>query len=58
MCLSETFLNFSIESNADRMPPDGYNLISSDHPSDSKKDDSAFVIKGIFLLLKEIIFAL
>ena len=37
MCLSETFLNSSIESNDDRISIDGYNLIRSDHPSDPKR---------------------
>ena len=54
-CLSETFLNSSIESNDDRISIDGYNLIRSDHPS---RDGSVFVIRSIFLLLKETIFAL
>ena len=37
ICLSETFLNFSIESNDDRISIDRYNLIRSDHPSNSKR---------------------
>ena len=37
ICLSETFLNSSVESNGDRISIDGYNLIRSDHPRDSKK---------------------
>ena len=36
ICLSETFLNSSIETNYDRISIDGYNLIRADHPSDSK----------------------
>ena len=35
--MTETFLNSSISSNDNRIPIDGYNLIISDHPSDSKK---------------------
>ena len=35
ICLSETFLNSSIETNDDRISIDGYNLIRADHPSDS-----------------------
>ena len=31
------FLNSSFESNDDRISIDGYNLIKSDHPSDSKR---------------------
>ena len=36
ICLSETFLNSSIESNNDGMSIDGYNLIRSDHRCGSK----------------------
>ena len=37
ICLSETFLNSSIDSSDIRILIDGYNLIRSDHPSDSKR---------------------
>ena len=37
ICISETFLNSSIQNDDDRIKIDGYNLIRSDHPSDSKK---------------------
>ena len=37
ICLSETFLNSSIEGNDDRILIDGCNLIRSDHPSHSKR---------------------
>ena len=37
ICLTETFLNCSILSDDNRIKIDGYNLIRSDHPSDSKK---------------------
>ena len=37
ICLTETFLNSSILSHDNRIKIDGYNLIRSDHPSDSKK---------------------
>ena len=37
ICLSETFLNSSIQINDDRSSIDGYNLISADHSSDLKK---------------------
>ena len=36
ICLSETFLNSSIETNDDRIMIDRYNLIRADHPIDSK----------------------
>ena len=37
ICLSETFLNSSLDSEDDRLKLEGYNLIRSEHPSDSKK---------------------
>ena len=37
ICLSEAFLNSSIQSDDNRIKIDGYNLIRSDHPSDPKK---------------------
>ena len=37
ICLLETFLNSSIQSNDNRIKIDGYNLIRSGHPSHSKK---------------------
>ena len=37
ICLSETFLNSSILSDGNRITIDEYKLITSDHPSDSKK---------------------
>ena len=46
ICLTETFLNFSILSDDNRITRDGYNLIRSDHPSDSKK-------RGVFIYYTE-----
>ena len=37
ICLSELFLNSSIQNNDDKININGYNLIRSDHSSDSKK---------------------
>ena len=37
ICLSETFLNSSIETNNDRISIDGYNLMRADHHGDSKR---------------------
>ena len=56
ICLSETFLNSSIQNDDDRIKIDGYNLIRSDDPSDSKKG-GVFIIKSIYLLLNKMIFA-
>ena len=36
-CLSEAFLNSSIQSDDHKLKIGGYNLTRSDHPSDSKK---------------------
>ena len=49
ICLSETFLNSSIQTNNDRISINGYNVIRVDHPSDSKKVEVVFIIKNIFL---------
>ena len=37
VCLSETFLNSSIQNDDHKLKIDGYNLIRFDHRSDSKK---------------------
>ena len=37
VCLSETFLNSSIQNDDHKLKIHGYNLIRSDHPSDWKK---------------------
>ena len=47
ICLSETFMNSSIDSSATRASMNGYNLIRLDHPSDPKRGD-VFIIKNIF----------
>ena len=46
ICLTETFLNSSILSDDNRIKIDAYNLIRSDHPSDSKKG-------GVYIYYKE-----
>ena len=58
VCLSETFLNSSIQNDDHKLKIDGYNLIRSDHASDSKKVESVFIIKNILLLLGVTTFAL
>ena len=52
ICLSETFLNSSIETNDDRISIDGYNLIRADHPSDSKRGGVYMYYKEHILLIK------
>ena len=44
-CLSEIFLNSSVDSEDDRLKIEGYNLIRSDHPSGSKKRDVCIYYK-------------
>ena len=45
ICLTETFLNSSIQSDDDRITIGEYNLIKSDHPSDLKKSGSCIYYK-------------
>ena len=52
ICLTETVLNFPIETNDDRISIDGYNLIRADHPSDSKKGGVCIYYKEHIPLIK------
>ena len=52
ICLSETFLNSSIETNDDRISVDGYNLTRADHPSDSKRGGVCIYYKEHIPLIK------
>ena len=45
ICLSETFLDFSIPSNDEMLTMKGYKLIRADNPSDSKKGGVAIYEK-------------
>ena len=49
ICLSETFQISSIDISDTSLSIDGYNLIRSDHPSDSKRGGFVFIIKNTFL---------
>ena len=53
ICLSETFLNSSIDSSNTRILIYGYNLIRSDHPSDSKRGRVCIYYKEHILLTKQ-----
>ena len=53
VCLSETFLNSSIQSDDNRIKIDGYNLIRSNHPSDSKKGGVCIYYKEHIPLIKQ-----
>ena len=54
ICLTETFLNSSILSDDNRIKIDGYSLIISDHPSDSKKGGGCIYYKEhIPLILRD-----
>ena len=52
ICLSKTFLNSSIDSSDTRILIDGYNLIRSDHPSDSKGGGVCIYYKEHIPLIK------
>ena len=52
ICLSETFLTSSIDSSDTRILIDGYNLIRSDHPSDSKRGSVCISYKEHIALIK------
>ena len=52
ICLSETFLNSSFQSDDDKIKIDGYNLIRSDHPSDSKRGGVCIYYKEHIPLIK------
>ena len=52
ICLSEMFGNSCIEGNDDKISIDGYNLIRSDHPSDSKRGEVCIYYKEHIPLLK------
>ena len=52
ICLSETFLTSSIDSSDTRILIDGYNLIRSDHPSDSKRGSVCMYYKEHISLIK------
>ena len=53
ICLSEMFLNSSIQTNDDRISIDGYNLIQADHPSDSKRGGVCIYYKEHIPLIKQ-----
>ena len=45
ICISETYLDSSVTHNNENIQLDGYSLIISDHPSDSKKGDFCLYYK-------------
>ena len=53
ICLSEAFLDSLIDSSEERITIEGYNLLHADHPSNKKGEEFAFIIRNIFLSLKE-----
>ena len=48
ICLSETYLNFSVPDSL--LEIDGYNLVRADHSNDTKKVEFVFTIRSLFLL--------
>ena len=53
ICLSETCLDSSIDSPDERITIEGYNFLRVDHPSNKKGEDSALIMRSIFLSLRE-----
>ena len=51
--LSETFLDPSIDSSDERITIEGYYLLRADYLSNIKGEGTAFIIRNIFLSLKE-----
>ena len=49
ICLSETYLDSSIPTNNDNLDIDGYNLLRSDHPSNTKRGGVCIYYKTISL---------
>ena len=52
ICLSETFLNSSTQTNDDRISIDEHNFIRADHPSDSKRGRVCIYYKEHIPLIK------
>ena len=52
ICLSETFLNFSIQNDDDTIKIEAQNLIRLDHPSDSKNGGVCVYFKKHISLIK------
>ena len=56
ICLSEIFLDSSIESDDKRLNIEGYNLIRADHPRNKKGKGYVCTIKTIYELYEEMIY--
>ena len=52
VCLSETFLNSSIQNDDHMLKINAYNLIRYDHPSESKKGGACIFYKERILLIR------
>ena len=52
VCISETFLNSTIQDDDESIKIDGYTLIRSDHPSDSKRGGVGIYYKEKISLIK------
>ena len=50
ICSSETYLDSSIPINNDNLDIDGYNLVDSDHPSNTKHGRFVSIIETFFFL--------
>ena len=54
ICISQTFLDYSFESDDRNLMLEGYNLIWSDHPSNTKKGGFTFIIRSLAVCLEDI----
>ena len=52
ICLTETFLDSSVENDDDRISIPGYNLLHADHPSNTKRGGVCIYYKGHLLIIK------
>ena len=55
ICLSETFLVSTIPLNDGRLYIKGYSMTRADHPSNTKREVFAYIIKSIYRLLVKLI---
>ena len=52
ICLTETFLDSSVENDDDRISISGYNLLRADHPNNTKRGGVCIYYKGHLAIIK------
>ena len=57
ICLTETFLDSSVENDDDRISIPGYNLLRADHPSNTKRGGVCIYYKDHLPIIKRNNFA-